>query len=226
MFRTFRGTSLHKVDRKGRVSVPASFRRVLEVRDPGWNAGEEPRLVIVFGSSTRLFLECYTIEAIMEVEERIARHPRGSTARRLLERLFHSQSLEATVDLTGRLVLPAALRKKIGIDSEAQFVAKLDTFQIWNPRTYQDEDSRLESSLREWLEARGEDTHSGTAGPNDDSSIVSLLDNPVGGGDTGLGSFREAGRTDRHVSAAGPQGTSDSVSATEAPTVSPEPESK
>ncbi|MCK4861351.1 MAG: cell division/cell wall cluster transcriptional repressor MraZ, partial [Rhodobacteraceae bacterium] len=30
MARRFRGKSVHKVDAKGRVSIPASFRRVLE----------------------------------------------------------------------------------------------------------------------------------------------------------------------------------------------------
>ncbi|HKK83893.1 MAG TPA: cell division/cell wall cluster transcriptional repressor MraZ, partial [Roseovarius sp.] len=34
--RRFRGESHHKVDTKGRVSIPASFRRVLESSDPNW----------------------------------------------------------------------------------------------------------------------------------------------------------------------------------------------
>ena len=38
----FRGESVHKVDQKGRVSVPASFRRVIEEGDPDWGAGVNP----------------------------------------------------------------------------------------------------------------------------------------------------------------------------------------
>ena len=34
--RRFRGESVHKVDAKGRVSIPAAFRRVLEDGDPDW----------------------------------------------------------------------------------------------------------------------------------------------------------------------------------------------
>ena len=34
MSRRFRGESHHKVDAKGRVSIPASFRRVIEASDP------------------------------------------------------------------------------------------------------------------------------------------------------------------------------------------------
>ena len=38
MGRRFRGESHHKVDAKGRVSIPASFRRVLEAGDPNWQS--------------------------------------------------------------------------------------------------------------------------------------------------------------------------------------------
>ena len=47
MARRFRGESLHKVDGKGRVSIPALFRRVIEVCDPNWHEKLPPELVIV-----------------------------------------------------------------------------------------------------------------------------------------------------------------------------------
>ena len=34
-------------------------------------------------------------------------------------------------------MLPAKLRAKIGLDSEAFFIAAGDTFQIWKPETYE-----------------------------------------------------------------------------------------
>ena len=46
MTRRFRGESLHKVDIKGRVSVPAAFRRVLEEGDPDFTGGSFPNFVI------------------------------------------------------------------------------------------------------------------------------------------------------------------------------------
>ena len=140
MGRRFRGESHHKVDAKGRVSIPASFRRVLEASDPNWREGDNPELVIVYGDHRRNFLECYTIEAIDEVDQKIARLPRGSKERKLLQRLFQGQSLPTSVDETGRLVLSQKLRDKIGIEKEAFFIAAGDTFQIWNPETYEAEE--------------------------------------------------------------------------------------
>ena len=147
MSRRFRGESHHKVDTKGRVSIPASFRRVLEAGDPNWKSGETPELVIVYGDQRRNYLECYTIEAIEEVDAKIDRMPRGSVQRKALQRLIHGQSFPTTVDETGRLVLPAKLRSKIDLDAEAFFIAAGDTFQIWKPETYEAEEEAWADAL-------------------------------------------------------------------------------
>jgi len=152
--RTFRGEGLHKVDAKGRVSIPASFRRVLEASDPEWKAGEAPQIVIVYGPARQRYLECYTMEAIDEVDAKIKRMPRGSQARRMLERMFSGQAHPTSVDESGRLVLPAKLREKIGLTGEAYFIATGDTFQIWDNTTFETEE---QSKADEWLDEQGED---------------------------------------------------------------------
>ena len=154
MARRFRGESHHKVDTKGRVSIPASFRRVLESSDPNWKSGETPELVIVYGDHRRSYLECYTMEAIEEVDAKIDALPRGSMERKMLQRLFHGQSFPTTVDETGRLVLPAKLRQKIDIEKEVFFIAAGDTFQIWKPETYEEEEL---SKTEEWLDELPDD---------------------------------------------------------------------
>jgi MraZ protein len=152
--RRFRGESHHKVDAKGRVSIPASFRRVLEAGDPNWQSGDNPELVIVYGDHRRKFLECYTIQAITGVDEKIDNLPRGSQARKHLQRMFHGQSFPTSVDETGRLVLPAKLRNKINLDGEAFFIAAGDTFQIWQPETYNTEEM---AKAEEWLDEQPDD---------------------------------------------------------------------
>jgi MraZ protein len=163
--RVFRGEGVHKVDGKGRVSIPAPFRRVLEAGDPDWTDGLNPNLVIVYGDHRRKFLECYTMEAIDEVDRKIAKMQRGSMERRMLEKLFNGQSIPTSVDETGRIVLPAKLRQKIAIDGEAYFIATGDTFQIWNPGTYEEIERKREES---WLEDKPDDFDPLTLLPDDD----------------------------------------------------------
>ena len=136
------------------MSIPASFRRVLEAADPNWQSGDNPELVIVYGDHRRKYLECYTMEAIDEVDAKIDALPRGSMQRRMLQRLFHGQSFPTNVDETGRLVLPAKLRQKIDLENEAFFIAAGDTFQIWKPETYEAEEL---ATTEEWLDDLPED---------------------------------------------------------------------
>lgn len=150
----FRGESRHKVDTKGRVSIPASFRRVLEAGDPDWTDGLHPNFVIVYGDHRRKYLECYTIQEMEAVEDKIAAMPRASQKRKLLERLYSTQSMTTSVDETGRIVLPAKLRSKVGISNEAYFASNVDTFQIWEPQTYEDEEL---SKTEEYLDDLPED---------------------------------------------------------------------
>jgi MraZ protein len=127
---------------------------VIEAADPNFQTGEAPEFVIVYGDHRRNYLECYTMEAIEEVDEQIAALARGTNERRMLERLFSGQSLPTTVDETGRLVLPAKLRTKIGLEDEAYFIATGDTFQIWKPETY---DAEEQAKTEAWLEGFPED---------------------------------------------------------------------
>ncbi|WP_112872693.1 division/cell wall cluster transcriptional repressor MraZ [Paracoccus endophyticus] len=136
MARRFRGSDEVKVDAKGRVSIPAKFRRVFETCDPDWESGRRPQLVIVYGRDEWRHLELYTIEAIQEIDDQIDLMQRGSAERRLLESIMHGSAEEAEIDPDGRLVLPQKLREKIGLDDRAFFVAAGDYLKVWRPETY------------------------------------------------------------------------------------------
>lgn len=136
MARRFRGSETFKVDAKGRVSIPAPFRRVIEASDPDWVPGNRPNIVIVYGGSRQDWLEVYTMRAIEEIDEQIESMQRGSPERLWLEELMHGQSIETQIDDDGRLVLPQKLREKIGLTTEAFFISAGDYFKIWRPETY------------------------------------------------------------------------------------------
>ncbi len=152
MGRWFTGESTHKVDAKGRVSIPAAYRRVLEENDPEWIDGENANLVIVYGNHKMKYLEGYTMAAFGEIADGISRLPRGSRERRLLERYYSGLTLRTQVDDTGRLVLPPRLREKVGIQREAFFIASGDTFQIWSPEVYAIEAEKFDAMFDEFDE--------------------------------------------------------------------------
>ena len=136
MSRSFRGESQNKIDGKGRVSVPATFRRVIEAGDPNWQAGQNPEFAIVYGDDDQNCLECYTIAGLAAIDAQIEEMEEGSDEREYLEWVYSGLSLIASVDETGRIVIPARQRDKIGLESEAFFIAAGDKFQIWKPETY------------------------------------------------------------------------------------------
>ncbi|MBV0890703.1 division/cell wall cluster transcriptional repressor MraZ [Paracoccus sp. Z118] len=139
MARRFRGSEEVKVDAKGRLSIPAKFRRVFESCDPDWETGKRPQMVIVYGFDDWTHLRLFTIEAIDEIDESISRMPRGSAERTYLETLMNGLSEEAEIDGDGRLVLPHRLREKIGLDDRAFFMASGDYLKVSTPETHEAE---------------------------------------------------------------------------------------
>lgn len=143
MARRFRGKSVHKVDAKGRVSVPASFRRVLEEGDPDWRSGENPQLILVHGSNDGRCLEGYSIKSMEKMDDMVEELPYFSPQRDYYETMLESDSDQLSVDENGRMVLATHLREMIGVSREAIFVGKGNRFQIWEPAAYEAERERI-----------------------------------------------------------------------------------
>ncbi|EIE48752.1 cell division protein MraZ [Citreicella sp. 357] len=117
------------------MSIPASFRRVLETGDPDWVTGLNPNFVMVYGNPSYPFIECFTIQEIESIEDQIEDMEYGDE-RDQLEEIYSAKSQLATVDDTGRIVISAKLREMFGIGAEAAMVASLNTFRIWDADFY------------------------------------------------------------------------------------------
>ncbi len=136
MFGLFIGEHENKIDAKNRLSIPADFRRELEEGDPRWEPGQKASMAIVYGDARRNYLEVLRITDLTAIHRKIARMPPGSLKRADLQRFYANQTLPATLDDTGRIVLPARLREKLGLNGVAMVVGGGDTFRIWHPETY------------------------------------------------------------------------------------------
>lgn len=148
MARRFRGTEEIKVDAKGRISIPAKFRRVFETCDPDWtDSNQRPQLVIVYGTRDWNHIRLYTIQAIDRIDERIELMQPGTAERSYLETVMHGLSEESEIDGDGRLVLPLKLREKIGLADKAIFMAAGDHLKLWTPDEYEAELARIEAQV-------------------------------------------------------------------------------
>ena len=143
----FRGISTHKVDAKGRVSIPADFRRVLDACDADRGDGINPRLVLCFGDSRVPYFTAYTVAGIAEITEMIDTMDEGDPAREALEDYFYSYAETISIDDSGRLVLKADLRDRIGVAGDVTFAGKGKTFRLYSPEAPVEATSRLGSTL-------------------------------------------------------------------------------
>ena len=134
----FRGEFEQKVDAKGRVSIPADFRRVIEEGDPKWSEGARPNFVLVYGLEDQCWLECYTITAIEEIEDRLDLMQEGTPDYDDLVFKFQTFATKMQIDEDGRIVLPQKLRDKLALDGDgkALFASAGKHFQIWQPEKF------------------------------------------------------------------------------------------
>lgn len=139
MAHRFRGEFELKVDAKGRVSIPATFRRVLELGDPSWSEGKRANFVIVYGLETQVWLECYTLAAIQEIEERLDLMQEGTDDHEELTMKYNSYVLDMQIDEDGRIVLPQKMRDKLELDGDekALFISKGKHFEVWKKEQFE-----------------------------------------------------------------------------------------
>ena len=146
---SFTGEHTQKVDGKGRMSIPADFRRVLEAGDPEWTSDRTPRMYLLYGDHLEHQLHGYTVNEFNALDAQIQSLPRGSDARRKLSRLILGQSMKLDIDKDGRAVMPIRQRQKLGVtEGELYFSGMGDHFEIWKAETFQAQEA---SEMQDWL---------------------------------------------------------------------------
>jgi MraZ protein len=120
----FLSTFLNKVDKKGRVSVPASFRAQL--------AAQEFAGIVAFPSFRFEALDCCGLDRMLEMSARHDALDQFSEEHENLALIF-AQAQQIPFDGEGRISLPEELCAHAGITETVAFVGHGKTFQIWEP---------------------------------------------------------------------------------------------
>ncbi|MCA1775445.1 MAG: cell division/cell wall cluster transcriptional repressor MraZ [Paracoccaceae bacterium] len=158
----FTGEHIQKVDAKGRMSIPAAFRRVLEAEDPDYPSTNAPRMMLVYGDHLQNRLEGYSMHEFGTIMAEIKAMKRTPKRTKLMEN-FIGMSVTLDVDKDGRTVMPLAQRQKLGIDSgDLYFKGLGERFEIWRKDVHQETKAQANKA---WLEEQG-----------DDFDLLSLLD--------------------------------------------------
>jgi MraZ protein len=121
----FLGSYLHQIDEKGRLSLPAAFRR---------EAADTPLVLLQVHPDA---LSLYPAAAWTEVEGRLRELLRLQPHSRHAVLGITASALEVLPDKQGRIPIPPRLREAAGIDGSALVVGVIDRIEIWNPDRFE-----------------------------------------------------------------------------------------
>jgi MraZ protein len=117
------GHSPAKIDEKGRLKVPTSFRKIIEER-----YGADCFITSMDGERALV----YPLNVWFEFQSRLAKVPSASQAKaKLLERVNYFGQV-STLDAQGRVLVPAVLRDVAGITEDVVVLGSQDHLIVWN----------------------------------------------------------------------------------------------
>ena len=145
----FLGNIEAKVDAKGRIFLPAAFRKVMQ-------SSGEGQLVVrkdAFQDCLVIYPENVWNDQVDALRQRLNRWNRQHQQ---IYRQFVSDVELISLDASGRLLLSRRSLEKVGIQSQVRFLGVGDTIEIWaaddSPGPYMDEEEfgkALESLMQD-----------------------------------------------------------------------------
>ncbi|HKD78216.1 MAG TPA: division/cell wall cluster transcriptional repressor MraZ [Candidatus Angelobacter sp.] len=123
----FRGNHPTRVDEKGRLKVPAEFKRLIDEK-----YGTQFYITSLDGKVAQV----YPFEEWQRIEEKLARLSNfNPTKKKFLNRTnYYGQQVE--IDGQGRLLIPALLRESAGIRGEVAVVGNLTYLEVQSIEAY------------------------------------------------------------------------------------------
>ena len=145
----FLANIVNSIDKKGRVSVPAPFRSVLD--------GQGVLYTMLSISNSNI--DAGGPQLIDAAEARLAQMDAFSEEYEVWSFCIHGDSDQLKIDSDGRIILSDAMREHAGIESKVAFVGRGHFFQMWEPekfKSYQKETRAKALKLRRQLDSSDE----------------------------------------------------------------------
>ena len=131
----------NKVDRKGRVSVPAQFRAALPT-------GSQ-KSIVLFQAVNHNAIECCDLGYIEKINDSFDEFAPYSDEHDEFSLALMSGLVELSFDGNGRIILPQELMDFANISEYATFAGKGKTFQIWEPNAFTEELEKARHKVKE-----------------------------------------------------------------------------
>ena len=118
-----RGSTSARIDDKGRLKVPNTFRRLVEQKH-----GRELFLTSLTGEYVRI----YPMPVWLELEDKLAAMPSTHPSKlRFLDRVNYFGSI-GELDIQGRVIIPARLRDAATMSGDVDVLGQVNYLDVWN----------------------------------------------------------------------------------------------
>lgn len=139
----FIGQFEHSLDEKGRVAIPAKFRRELK-----------EGAIVSKGLDGCLFL--FSKTKFTTMAQSISSLPISKSSARLYSRLMLASAVEAEFDNQGRILIPASLRRFSSLTKTAIITGLYDRIEIWSKSNWEKESAKADKKAEEIVEELSE----------------------------------------------------------------------
>jgi MraZ protein len=129
-----RGSSLARIDDKGRLKIPSSFRSLLEER-----FGPDLFVTSLNGEFVRL----YPLPTWLELEKKIAALPSLEPAVQRFLNVINYYGQTARMDRQGRVLIQPLLRERAQMSGEVAILGQQRHLDVWNRTLFE---TKLKSS--------------------------------------------------------------------------------
>lgn len=130
----------NRIDTKGRISVPASYRSSLN--------NDKFAGVVLYRSFTNKCIEGLSMSRMEQLAAATDKMGVFDNTLDDLSAMLFADARPLQFDVTGRIVIPDDLLKHAGIKNTALFVGRGNSFQIWNPDEFKKVQEKSLENLR------------------------------------------------------------------------------
>ncbi len=137
----FLGSYLHQLDPKGRVSLPAPFRRGRE-SDPFVLIRVQPEALSLYPDDDWATVQA-DLRLLAKRQPELRHQVLGITA----------NATRVVPDKQGRILIPERMRGEVGLGGEALVVGALDHIEIWDPERFEQATSQRDDVFDRHIQA-------------------------------------------------------------------------